>query len=74
MQGDEQMHGVIIDIDILSVEMGYYGLVVYAQHANLADSDAIYDILMAVCPQISLEVGLVCDYLTDLLSWKLSLE
>jgi hypothetical protein len=30
--------------------------------------------LMAVCPQISLEVGLVCDYLTDLLSWKLSLE
>lgn len=68
MQGDEQMHGVIIDIDILSVEMGYYGLVVYAQHANLADSDAIYDILMAVCPQISLEVGLVCDYLTDLLS------
>lgn len=68
MQGDEQMHGVIIDIDILSVEMGYYGLVVYAQHANLADSDAIYDILMPVCPQISLEVGLVCDYLTDLLS------
>jgi hypothetical protein len=68
VQGDEQMHGVIIDIDILSVEMGYYGLVVYAQHANLADSDAIYDILMAVCPQISLEVGLVCDYLTDLLS------
>jgi len=68
VQGDEQMHGVIIDIDILSVEMGYYGQVVYAQHANLADSDAIYDILMAVCPQISLEVGLVCDYLTDLLS------
>ena len=62
------MHGVIIDIDILSVEMGYYRLVIYAQHANLGDSDATYDILIAICSQISVEVGLIRNYLTDLLS------
>ena len=51
------MHRVVIDVDVLSVEMGNDGLVVYAQKSNLVECDATYDLLMAVCSQISRKVA-----------------